>query len=73
MNDNDLQYETGVVVRAWVNQPSTLQPYHELHGQNVLYSPKEKRIYFLSGAVISQEIDPLALSKGWHEHVIYYN
>ena len=53
--------------RKWINQPSTLQPHHELHGVNVLYDEKSKRIYFLSGDVISQNIDPLALSDGWLE------
>jgi hypothetical protein len=54
--------------RKWVNQPSTLQPYHALHGTNVLAVHERDgtdRIYFLSGDVISQEIDPMALSEGW--------
>ena len=54
------------IVRAWINQPSTLQPYHKYHGLNVLYDGDEKRIYFLSGAVISMEIDPTVLEIGWH-------
>jgi hypothetical protein len=56
----------------WINQPSTLQPYHKLHGTNVLAvfaRTNEKMttyvIYFLSGPVVSQEIDGLALSEGW--------
>lgn len=55
----------GQLKRMWVNQPSTLQRYHELHGTNVLYDPKEEVIYFLEGNVISQQIDPRALSEGW--------
>lgn len=54
--------------RAWINQPSTLQPYHNLHGQNVLairVDDKWSRIYFLSDDVWDQEILSLALSKGW--------
>ena len=58
--------------RMWIDQPSTLQPYHELNGTNVLAvfaRANEKMttyvIYFLSGPVVSQEIDGLALSKGW--------
>jgi hypothetical protein len=53
------------IVRKWINQPSTLQPFHKLHGMNVLYDPDEERVYFTSGDVISQQIDPIALSDGW--------
>lgn len=54
--------------RMWINQPSTLQPYHNLHGTNVLATRESDvtdRIYFLSGDVVSQQIDPIALSNGW--------
>ena len=54
--------------RMFVNQPSTLQPYHDLHGVNVL-AVKETdeyyRAYFLSGSVVSMQILTRALSDGW--------
>ena len=50
-------------VRMWVNQPSTLQPLHHLHGVNVL--AVGTTIYFLKGATISAEVPPNCLSKGW--------
>lgn len=55
-------------VRMWVNQPSGLQLMHHLHGTNVLAVPGHPgtmRIYFLSGPVISQQIDAHRLSPGW--------
>ena len=52
------------IVRKWIDQPSTLQPYHKLHGMEVLYDPDEKRIYFTSGNIISQQIDPSVLCDG---------
>jgi hypothetical protein len=55
------------ILRKWVNQPSTLQQYHKLHGKRVLFDPNEEVIYFTEGDVISQQIDPLALSDGWNE------
>lgn len=54
--------------RMWVNQPSTLQPYHALHGINVLAQPEygsTMRIWFLSGDCVSQQICRSALSDGW--------
>ncbi|MBC8737177.1 hypothetical protein F6X40_10190 [Paraburkholderia sp. UCT31] len=56
------------IKRMWINQPSTLQPFHALHGTNVLATREYGdtwRIYFLSGSVISQQISALALSEGW--------
>lgn len=60
--------------RAWVNQPSTLQPHHRLHGTLVLASPVEAgatavRIWFLSGPVVGQLLIKEALSYGWPEHL----
>lgn len=56
------------IKRMWVNQPSGLQPFHARHGENVL-SVKEYgrtyRVYFLSGAVISQQMPGNCLSEGW--------
>jgi len=55
--------------RMWIDQPSTLQPLHSLHGTNVLAQPdtdKVMRVYFLSGDVISQQVPNEALSPGWN-------
>lgn len=57
-----------MVERMWINQPSTQQTYHDLHGTNVLAvyeRPNFYRVYFLSGPVVSQEVSALALSRGW--------
>jgi hypothetical protein len=54
--------------RVWVNQPSTLQPYHEWHGQNLLAVVEDERysrVYFLSGPVVSMQMLTPALSEGW--------
>jgi len=54
--------------RMWIDQPSTLQPLHKLHGTNVLVvddTDKCYRAYFLSGDVVSQQVPKLALSEGW--------
>ena len=49
--------------RMWINQPSTLQPLHELHGVRVLADGN--RVWFLDGDVVSMEVPPRTLSKGW--------
>lgn len=54
--------------RVWINQPSTSQPFHRLHGTRALAvreSQNIARIYFLSGPVVSQQISTVALSEGW--------
>jgi hypothetical protein len=54
--------------RMWINQPSTLQPHHSMHGVNVLACeerPGTMRVYFLSGNVVSQEMFSNCLSLGW--------
>lgn len=54
--------------RMWINQPSTLQPLHHLHGTNVLAHIEEgvgTTIYFLSGEVVSMMVRNNVLSKGW--------
>ncbi len=59
---------TNLPKRMWINQPSTLQPYHGLHGTNVLaiYEYGDCwRIYFLSGDIENQQIVGSALSLGW--------
>ncbi len=52
--------------RMWINQPSTLQPLHRLHGVNVLLDMESDTIYFLSGETISMMPPLEALSEGWH-------
>lgn len=54
--------------RMWINQPSTNQPDHKLHGTNVLAVWTEGEyidVYFLSGEAWSQRIAKLSLSDGW--------
>lgn len=54
--------------RMWINQPSTLQPRHSLHGRRVLAveeCPGTYRCYFTEGDLISTQIDSMALSDGW--------
>lgn len=61
--------------RMWINQPSSLQPYHEYHGTNVIASTmiyadggklgKEVVCYFLEGDIESMPIPLLCLSEGW--------
>lgn len=54
--------------RMWINQPSTLQPLHKLHGTNVLAKRDTDatcRVYFLSGDVVSQQVPKGVLSSGW--------
>lgn len=56
--------------RMWVNQPSTLQPDHKLHGSLVYAADTGEKyidIYFLNGPAISQRIARLSLSEGWPE------
>lgn len=54
--------------RMWINQPSTAQRLHCRHGENVLAMPEGDRlcrVWFLSGDVISQQVNREALSPGW--------
>jgi len=55
--------------RMWINQPSSLQTYHNYHGCNVIAwldnNKSTTQISFISGDIISMEIDTIALSKGW--------
>lgn len=58
------------ITRMWINQPSTSQPLHSLHGRNVLAVREDKdsnlyRIYFLTGATISMNAHKNSLSWGW--------
>jgi hypothetical protein len=64
----DNSYMQKLISRMWINQPSSNQPYHSMHGTNVLAQEdggRTMRIYFLSGYIISQQICRSALSKGW--------
>lgn len=56
--------------RMWINQPSTSQPLHKYHGQNVLAEDKNYDdtgvvVWTLSGSVTSFVVPILALSAGW--------
>ena len=54
--------------RMWINQPSTLQKYHYLHGTRVFSDSESNEtciVYFLNGDIISQQIDRSTLSAGW--------
>ncbi|WP_455233396.1 hypothetical protein [Geopseudomonas aromaticivorans] len=58
--------------RMWVNQPSTLQPDHHLHGTLVLavpYTDRTMDAYFLEGDVSSAVLLKESLSDGWPEHL----
>ena len=52
--------------RAWINQPSTLQPDHKDHGKRCIVvndnGEQFVRIYFTEGPVLSRMIDRLSLS-----------
>lgn len=59
--------------RMWVNQPSTYQQYHKLHGINVLaeyHDGELVRVWHVSGPIVHQQMDNLALSKGWRTNHI---
>jgi hypothetical protein len=54
--------------RMWINQPSTHQQHHGLHGVNVLCNDLGQQfvyVWFTSGPVVSMKINRLALSAGW--------
>lgn len=56
------------MTRMWVNQPSTLQPLHAMHGERVLACPdtdRTYRAYLLSGDIISMQMPRETLSEGW--------
>lgn len=55
--------------RCWINQPSTLQPLHKHHGQNVIavpYTNNAKAVYFLAGDTISMVVPSEVLAEGWN-------
>lgn len=54
--------------RAWINQPSTMQPLHHLNGTNVLAVHEYDgtyTIFFLTGDKVSQQCFGSSLSPGW--------
>lgn len=58
--------------RMWINQPSTLQPDHALHGERVLVALSEWargdaaiRVWFTHGGIISGMVRRLSLVPGW--------
>lgn len=57
---------------VWVNSPSTLQPYHNLHGRHGLAIREVPsgwiQIYFVDGDRHSQVIDPLYLSPLYNDN-----
>lgn len=56
--------------RGWINQPSTLQPLHHMHGTNVLAGPDTPatlRVYPVSGPVVSLQVPRQCVSRGWLE------
>jgi len=62
--------------RAWINQPSTLQEHHSLHGKKVITIPPllnagddgwHIQIAFIDGPVTSMIINFSALAKGWNK------
>lgn len=56
--------------RAWINQPSTLQPLHHLHGLRVLAhrdTGTHQRVYPISGNIVSLQVPNDAVSDGWPE------
>jgi hypothetical protein len=56
------------IKRMWVNQPSSSQLRHDLHGTNVIAVQETDRVhcvFFLSGPAISCQIPNECLSAGW--------
>jgi hypothetical protein len=57
--------------RMWINQPSSLQPLHAMHGTRVLAAPDTDRTYkayLLDGDAVSMQVPCEALSNGWPKH-----
>lgn len=53
------------IFRAWINQPSTLQPLHHLHGQRCIAvrdRPGNLRLYFTEGDILSMDVSPMCVS-----------
>jgi hypothetical protein len=57
---------TDKIYRAYINQPSTLQPLHKLHGKSCIAvhdRPGNVRLYFTEGTIHSLDADPLCISR----------
>lgn len=57
---------TGRPQRVLINQPSTLQPHHELHGKVGIIIPEKGKyvdIFFCTGKLYSMRIEKLSLDK----------
>ena len=57
-----------MIYRAWVNQPSTLQPLHDRHGEFCIVNDKDPSandvdIYFTTGDVHSMSVSRLCISR----------
>jgi len=67
---------TGFGTRMFINQPSRLQPLHDLHGKLVIAMPAEglqsRTCYTIDGIVSSMEVPASALSSGWPERKKIY-
>lgn len=59
--------------RARIDQPSTLQPLHHMHGTNVIVDPNSLKsnggdsvtVALLEGPVITMVVPLMALAEGW--------
>ncbi|MDO8414859.1 MAG: hypothetical protein Q7S87_01460 [Agitococcus sp.] len=59
---------TNKLTRMWIDQPSTLQAFHALHGTNVLAQQagdNAMQVYFLEGETLSLQVSKIALKAGW--------
>lgn len=56
------------VRRAWINQPSTLQPLHRMHGTRVIALPSTEDqcvVCPVDGDIVSLLVPKSCLSSGW--------
>ena len=52
--------------RVWINQPSTLQPLHHLHGKKCIAwndRPNNVRLFFTDGPIHSMDVDPKCVTR----------
>lgn len=55
------------IYRAWINQPSTQQPLHDLHGTHCIVNDLDDNcvdIYFTEGDVYSMRVSRQCISRG---------
>lgn len=58
----------GSAVRGWIDQPSTLQPYHKEHGKKAIFHlDKEGNVIagFVEGELSSMKVPLNSVSFGW--------